>query len=66
MFKKIYECYLRVKARNTDLSDAEVRQVVADVLDIEVEDVQCAIEAHEAGEDLGTRWLREHDPNFGS
>ncbi|MBO5179958.1 MAG: hypothetical protein J6B87_06395 [Clostridia bacterium] len=65
MFKKVYESYLRVKARNADLSDAEVRQVVADVLDIDVEDVECAIEAHEAGEDAGTRWLRENDPNYG-
>ena len=66
MFEKIYDSYVRVKARNNDLPDGEIRQIVADVLDINVKDVDCAIEAHEAGEDAGTRWLRENDPNYGS
>lgn len=43
MYKKVYECYQRVLEHNKDLSDRECRQVVADVLDIDIGDVDVAI-----------------------
>ncbi len=64
MFKKIYECYLRVKEHNKDLTDKECRQVVADVLDIERADVNQAIANYIAQQETGSKWLKENDPEY--
>lgn len=64
MFKKIFECYSRVKEHNKDLTDKECRQVVADVLDIEMSDVNHAIASYLENQESGSKWLRENDPNY--
>lgn len=64
MFKKIFECYSRVKEHNKDLTDKECRQVVADVLDIDMSDVSHAIASYLENQESGSKWLRENDPNY--
>lgn len=47
-----------------ELTEKEWRQVVADVFDIEREDVNYAIAAYTAQHEIGSQWLRANDPNY--